>query len=312
MTLQQILYVMTAAQEGSMNHAAEKLYITQPTLTAAIRSLEKELDITIFRRTSHGVILTNEGSEFLTYARQLYQQYQLISDHYADPEQRRFKFKVSTQHYSFAVKAFVETVNRYGTSKYDFAISETRTRSVIEDVGNSLSEIGILYLSSYNRKYLTKLFNDWNLEFHHLTDCDAFVYLYKEHPLAKKKSITYEELLEYPNMSFDQGDGASLFLSEEILSENEFPRKIKVNDRATMLNLMRGLYGYTLCSGIISEELNGTDYVAVPYEADENNPNAIQKIGYLTRKNTILSKVGEDYIQAVKDYLSNVPGSKKN
>lgn len=252
MTLQQLLYVLTVSDEGTMNKAAEKLYVSQPTLTSAIQSIEKELNIQIFNRTSHGVTVTNQGREFLTYARQLYQQYELLKNRYEDSNIRRNKFRVSCQHYSFATKAFVDTVKKYGTSKYDFAISETKTMHVIEDVGNSLSEIGILYLSNYNRRFMMKQFDEWNLEFHKLTDCDAFVYLYKGHPLAKKKSITYEELLPYPNMTFDQGDNPSMYTAEEILVENEFPRKIQVNDRATMLNLMRGLNGYTLCSGIIS------------------------------------------------------------
>ena len=273
MTLQQLLYVLTVSDEGTMNKAAEKLYVSQPTLTSAIRSIEQELHIQIFNRTSHGVTLTNQGREFLTYARQLYQQYELLKNRYEDVSMRRNKFRVSCQHYSFATKAFVQTVRQFGTSKYDFAISETKTMQVIEDVGNSLSEIGILYLSNYNRHFIEKQFEEWNLEFHHLTYCNAYVYLYKEHPLAKQESITYDELLSYPNMTFDQGDSPALYTAEEILIENEFPQTIQVNDRATMLNLMRGLNGYTLCSGIISQDLNGNDYVVVPYEANIENPN---------------------------------------
>ena len=305
MTLQQLLYVLTVSDEKSMNKAAEKLFVSQPTLTSAIQSLEKELDIQIFNRTSHGVTVTQQGREFLTYARQLYQQYELLKNRYEDVSLRRIKFRVSCQHYSFATKAFVDTVKKYGTSKYDFAISETKTMHVIEDVGNSLSEIGILYLSNYNRHFMMKQFDEWNLEFHKLADCDAFVYLYKGHPLAKKKSITYEELLPYPNMTFDQGDNPSMYTSEEILVENEFPRKIQVNDRATMLNLMRGLNGYTLCSGIISKDLNGDDYVVVPYQANVENPNSMMEIGYITRKYTVLSEIGNTYIQTMKDYFSN-------
>lgn len=303
MTLQQLLYVLTVSEHGSMNKASEALYISQPTLTSAIKSLEEELHIQIFKRTSHGVKSTNEGQEFITYAKQIYQQYELLKERYEDESVRRNKFRVSCQHYSFATKAFVNTVKKYGMQRYDFAISETKTKNVIEDVGNSLSEIGILYLSNYNRRVLTKLFNDYNLEFHKLADCAAFVYLYKEHPLANKKSITYKELLKYPNMTFEQGDNTSLYMAEEILVENEFPQKIQVNDRATMLNLMRGLNGYTLCSGIISQDLNGDDYVVIPYKDDKNNPNSIMEIGWIQRRNTILSKIGEDYIQELKEYF---------
>lgn len=305
MTLQQLLYVLTVSDEGTMNKAAEKLFISQPTLTSAIQSIEKELHIQIFNRTSHGVTVTNQGREFLTYARQLYQQYELLKSRYEDESLRRNKFRVSCQHYSFAIKAFVDTVKKFGTSKYDFAISETKTMHVIEDVGNSLSEIGVLYLSNYNRHFMTKQFDEWNLEFHKLADCDAFVYLYKGHPLANQKSIKYEELLPYPNMTFDQGDNPSLYTAEEILVENEFPRKIQVNDRATMLNLMRGLNGYTLCSGIISLDLNGDDYVVVPYEANVENPNSVMEIGWISRKHTVLSEIGTTYVKAMEKLLGN-------
>lgn len=305
MTLQQLLYVLTVSDEGTMNKAAEKLYVSQPTLTSAIRSIEQELHIQIFNRTSHGVTLTNQGREFLTYARQLYQQYELLKNRYEDVSMRRNKFRVSCQHYSFATKAFVQTVRQFGTSKYDFAISETQTMQVIEDVGNSLSEIGILYLSNYNRHFMEKQFEEWNLEFHHLTYCNAYVYLYKEHPLAKQESITYDELLSYPNMTFDQGDSPALYTAEEILIENEFPQTIQVNDRATMLNLMRGLNGYTLCSGIISQDLNGNDYVVVPYEANIENPNSRMEIGWISRKHTILSDIGKVYVETMESYFCN-------
>lgn len=305
MTLQQLLYVLTVSDEGTMNKAAEKLYVSQPTLTSAIRSIEQELQIQIFNRTSHGVTLTNQGREFLTYARQLYQQYELLKNRYEDVSMRRNKFRVSCQHYSFATKAFVQTVRQFGTSKYDFAISETKTMQVIEDVGNSLSEIGILYLSNYNRHFMEKQFEEWNLEFHHLTYCNAYVYLYKEHPLAKQESITYDELLSYPNMTFDQGDSPALYTAEEILIENEFPQTIQVNDRATMLNLMRGLNGYTLCSGIISQDLNGNDYVVVPYEANIENPNSRMEIGWISRKHTILSDIGKVYVETMESYFCN-------
>ena len=305
MTLQQLLYVLTVSDEGTMNKAAEKLYVSQPTLTSAIRSIEQELHIQIFNRTSHGVTLTNQGREFLTYARQLYQQYELLKNRYEDVSMRRNKFRVSCQHYSFATKAFVQTVRQFGTSKYDFAISETKTMQVIEDVGNSLSEIGILYLSNYNRHFIEKQFEEWNLEFHHLTYCNAYVYLYKEHSLAKQESITYDELLSYPNMTFDQGDSPALYTAEEILIENEFPQTIQVNDRATMLNLMRGLNGYTLCSGIISQDLNGNDYVVVPYEANIENPNSRMEIGWISRKHTILSDIGKVYVETMESYFCN-------
>ena len=303
MTLQQIFYALTVSECGSMNRAAEKLYISQPTLTSAIRSLENELDIRLFSRTNQGVKLTAEGMNFLRDARQIYQQYELLKDRYGEKEKMKQKFKVSAQHYSFATKAFVETVKKYGAYEYELEISETRTMDVINDVGNSIAEVGILYLSDYNRKYLEKLFRERGLIFRELVKASAFVYLYREHHLAGKSQISFEDLKDYPNMGFDQGEGGSLYLSEEILSDNDYPQTIRVNDRATMLNLMRGLNGYTLCSGIICEELNGSDYVAVPYADDSSNPNVVMEIGYIIKKDSILSDIARDYINELVKYF---------
>ena len=304
MTLQQIFYALTISQMGSMNKAAEALFISQPSLTSAIKELEREAGITIFFRTSKGVSETNEGAEFLMYARQVYQQYELLTQKYGEKGNIKRKFSVSTQHYSFAVKAFVETVKQFDTAKYEFAIRETKTFDVIHDVGIFKSEIGILYLSDFNRKIISKFLKEHDLCFHHLIDCKAYVYIWKKHPLAHKRSISMKDLEKYPCLSFEQGDNSSFYFAEEILSENIYNRTIKACDRATMLNLMIGLNGYTLCSGIICEELNGSDYVAVPFEDDEINQNSTMKIGYVVKKNSILSEIGEIYIDEVKKYVN--------
>lgn len=304
MTLQQLRYIIMISETGSLNKAAEQLYVAQPSLTSAIKELEKEMGITIFNRSGRGVSLTNDGMEFLLYARQLYSQYESILEKYGTSGNLKRKFGVSTQHYSFAVKAFVEMVKTFDTSIYEFAIRETKTKDVINDVSTLKSEIGILYLSDFNRKIITKLLTGNDLEFHKLIDCKAFVYLWKGHPLAKEKSIRFSQLEEYPCLSFEQGDNSSFYFAEEILSTNEYPRTIKACDRATMLNLMVGLNGYTLCSGIICEELNGSDYVAVSFEAEDLDPIRTMEIGYIIRKNTLLSKMGNLYIEEIKKYLN--------
>lgn len=304
MTIQQLRYIITISETGSLNKAAELLYVTQPSLTSAIKELEKEIGITIFNRTGKGVNLTNDGVEFLLYARQLYSQYESILERYGKEGNLKRKFGVSTQHYSFAVKAFVEMVKIFDTSKYEFAIRETKTKDVIQDVITLKSEIGILYLNDFNRKVISKLLHSNELDFHKLVDCNAYVYLWKGHPLAKEESIRFSQLEEYPCLSFEQGDNSSFYFAEEILSTNEYPRIIKACDRATMLNLMIGLNGYTLCSGIISEELNGSDYLAVPFEADDEDPNGVMEIGYIVRKNNLLSNMGKLYIEEIKKYLN--------
>jgi DNA-binding transcriptional LysR family regulator len=194
-------------------------------------------------------------------------------------------------------------VKQFGTDEYEFAIRETKTRDVIDDVSAGKSEIGILYLSDFNRKAIEKFLRTNGLTFHKLIECDAYVYLWKGHPLAKNRSIRFEELAGYPCLSFEQGASGSFYFAEEILSTSEYPRTIKATDRATMLNLMIGLNGYTLCSGIICEELNGSEYIAVPFEADEDAVGSRMEIGYIVKKNVILSKMGELYIQELQRYL---------
>lgn len=304
MTLQQMKYVLAIAEEGSMNKAAEQLFISQPSLTSSMRELEKEIGIQVFARSSRGVTVTPEGADFLMYVRQVYQQYELMTQKYGAGGSAKRRFGVSTQHYSFAVKAFVEMVKNFGTLNFEFAIRETRTMDVLRDVGGFRSEVGIIYQCDYNRKVIGKMLHDLELEFVPLIDFRAYVYLWKNHPLAGEKSIGLEQLADYPCLVFEQGEGATGFLAEEILTDNDYPRIIRSTDRATQLNLMVGLNGYTLCSGIICEELNGSEYRAVPFREDEHNRNTIMQIGYVVKKHSILSDIADVYITEVRRYLS--------
>lgn len=304
MTLTQLHYAITISETGSFNKAAQILYVSQPSLSNAIHDLEDEFSISIFHRSGRGVSLTNEGVEFITYARQVYHQYESLLDKFGKNGTLKKKFGVSTQHYSFATKSFVEMVKKFNTAEYDFAIRETKTREVIDDVSSLKSEIGILYLSNFNRNMILKLLNSAELEFHHLINCQVYVYLYKDHPLATYKEIHFSDLADYPSLSFEQGDNSSFYFAEEIYSTKEYLRTVKVNDRASMLNLMRGLNGFTLCSGIICEELNGDDYVAVPFKPDEGDEDDNMSIGYIVKKNQILSQMGTLYIEEIKNYFS--------
>lgn len=265
MTLAQLRYAITVAASQSVNEAAKKLFIAQPSLSSAIKELEEEIGIVIFRRTNRGISVTPEGEEFIGYAKQVVEQYELMESKYILRENIRKKFSVSMQHYTFAVKAFVEMVKQFGMDEYEFAINETKTYDVIEDVRNYRSEIGILYINDFNKKVLTKLFHEYDLEFNELLQCSIYVYMWKGHPLADKSEISLKDLEKYPCLSFEQGSNNSFYFAEEVLSTYEYKRLIKANDRATMLNLMVGLNGYTLCSGIICEELNGSDYVRLNF-----------------------------------------------
>ena len=303
MTLTQLNYIITIAEAKSINKAAEQLYVSQPSLTSAVQELEKELGITLFNRSGRGVTLTNDGAEFLSYAKQLYGQYETILEKYGENGSLKKKFGVSTQHYSFAVKAFVDMAKQFDMSKYEFAIRETKTAEVIRDVSTMKSEIGVLYLSKFNRKGMEKLLRSAGLVFHHLINCRTYVYLWKKHPLAGETSISLPQLSDYPCLAFEQGENSSFSLAEEILSTNEYPKIIWANDRATMLNLMVGLNGYTLCSGIICEELNGNEFAAIPFRDEEEKHDSVMEIGYIVRENTTPGKVGELYIEALKNYL---------
>ena len=307
MTIQQLNYVITISEKGSLNKAAEVLYVTQPSLTSAVRELEKELGITLFNRGGKGVTLTNDGAEFIQYARQVVTQYERLLEKYGKGGNLRKKFGISCQHYSFAVKSFVEMVKQFDTDEYEFAIRESKTKDVIDDVTTGKSEVGILYLSDFNRKAIGKFLKSNQLEFHPLIKCEPYVYLWKGHPLAGKKSIRLDELRDYPCLSFEQGPSGAFYFSEEILSTYDYIRTIKATDRATMLNLMVGLNGYTLCSGIICEELNGSDYVAVAFEDEEEEVAAGRmEIGYIVKENMIMSQMAEKYIAELQRYLGTI------
>ncbi len=301
MTLVQLKYAITVANAASMNEAARQLFISQPSLSTSIKELEEEIGVELFRRTNRGIQVTPEGEEFIGYARQVAEQYQLIESKYIEKERVKKRFSVSMQHYTFAVDAFVELVKQFGMDEYEFAAYETRTYDVIENVKNFKSEIGILYVNDFNRKVLTKLFHESNLEFHEILECSVFVYMWKGHPLAGREMVSLEDLKEYPCLSFDQGSNNSFYFSEEVLSTYEYKRLIKASDRATFLNLMVGLNGFTLCSGIICEKLNGTDYCAVKLQSDE-----VMTIGYLARKGANISRLGKKYLEEISKYKSRI------
>lgn len=300
MTLQQLRQVIAIADSGSMNEAAKKLFISQPSLSEMVKELEEEVGMAIFIRSNRGITITPEGTEFLGYARQVVEQYELLENRYIEKNVKK-KFSVSTQHYTFAVKAFVEMVKKVGMEEYEFDIHETKTYDVITSVKNFKSELGILYMNEMNEQVMSKLLKENGLEFTELFQCETYVYLWGKHPLAKHKIIAMEELEEYPCIAFTQGENNSFYLSEEMKSTYEYKRIIKVDDRATVLNLMVGLNGYTLCSGMICNELNGADHVAIPLVESET-----MRIGYVRRKNYKLSKLGKLYIEEVVKYRDSV------
>lgn len=307
MTLIQLKYAIKVAGERSLNDAAKKLYISQPSLSSAIHSLEKEIGIDIFVRSKNGITLTTAGSEFIGYAKSVMEQYEILDAKYISQVNQKKQFSVSMQHYTFAVNAFVELVKQYGMDEYEFEVHETKTYEIIDNVKNHKSEIGILYLNDYNRNVMTKIFSESGLNFVPLFECGIYVYMWKGHPLAKQAEISLEELEEYPCLGFAQGEHNSFYFAEEVMSTYQYKRFIRANDRATMLNLMVGLNGFTLCSGIICEDLNGEDYCAVKLKSDEK-----MTIGYIARRDTVLSPIGEKYLQEIAKYREENYNGEKN
>lgn len=301
MTLQQLKNAVAIADENSMNEAAKTLFVSQPSLSNSIKELEQEMGITIFIRNNKGITISLEGTEFLGYARQILEQIELLEERYLGMKPSNQKFSVSTQHYSFAVNAFVDLIKEYGLKEYEFTLREIRTYEIIEDVKNLRSEIGILYLNEFNEKVICKLLNESNLKFEELFHTKPYIFVWAGNPLAKKEKVVLSDLDEYPYLSFEQGEYNSFYFSEEILSTLEHRKCIKVSDRATLFNLLIGLNGFTISTGIISEELNGKDIIAVPLAVKENI-----RVGVITHKSVKLSRLGEIYIKRLRQSTSSL------
>ena len=300
MTLQQLKYVTTIANIGSISEAAKRLFVSQPSLTKAIKELEKEMGITIFDRTNKGITVSKEGERFLGYARQVLEQAALLEEQYKSQSGGKKQFSVSTQHYSFAVNAFVELLKGAEIDQYDVSLRETQTYEIIDDVAHMKSEIGLLYYNDFNRPVLEKLIHTNELTFTELFTAHPHIFIGKTHPLANKEVVSMDELEEYPYISFEQGDHNSFYFSEEIFSTVVRPKHIRVRDRASLFSLLLGLDGYTVSSGVIDKEVNGENIISVPL-AEEG----LMHIGYITNNKMQRSRLGQEYIHALKQYVSN-------
>lgn len=297
MTLTQLQYAVTIADTKSMNKAAGDLFVSQPALSGAIKELEEELATQIFIRNNKGIVVTTEGEEFLRYARQMVELGNLVEERFVNKTIAKKKFSVSMQHYSFAVEAFIELAKEFEVGEYELAVHETKTHEVIDNVKTYRSELGVIYKNDFNEKAIQKILDESDLEFVELYECGISVFLSKNHPLANKKKVAMEDLADYPCLSFEQGDKNSFYFAEEVMSTLPYKQIIKADDRATMLNLMTGLNGYTLCSGIICQDLNGGIYTSVPLDTKDT-----MTIGYIKRKGIPLSILGKKYIDILKKY----------
>jgi DNA-binding transcriptional LysR family regulator len=300
MTLQQLKYVIEVAARGSMNEAAKRLFISQPSLSNAIRELEEEIHVTIFERTNKGISLSKEGAEFLGYARQVMEQAELLEGRYLNAKPSPQHFSVSTQHYAFAVNAFVKLVREHGQDEYELALRETKTHEIIEDVRSQRSEIGILYVNEFNAKVINRLLKRANLTFTSLFTAKAHIFISVNNPLATHSVVTLDQLQEYPYLYFEQGEYNSFHFSEEILSTLSHRKSIRVNDRATLFNLLIGLNGYTISTGVLSADLNGNEIIPVPLASDETI-----HVGWIGHRNAALSKLAAAYIEALHQSIAD-------
>jgi DNA-binding transcriptional LysR family regulator len=299
MTLLQLKYFIQAATSGSINKASEVLYISQPGLSSALKELEAELGLELFKRIPKGITLTEDGVEFLGYARQVTEQTSLLEQRYLSRKPSRRLCSISTQHYAFAVNAFVNMVKKTNAAEYEFTLRETRTYEIIEDVKTLRSELGILYLNPFNRKVLEKIFWESGLSFHPLFTAKPHIFVSSTNPLSKKERVDLQDLEGYPCLSFEQGENNSFYFSEEILSAERRRKSVKVTDRATIFNLMIGLDGYTISTGIVSADLNGENIVAVPLAIDDQ-----MEVGWLSHSSIQLTRQAELYLRELKSVIS--------
>ncbi len=300
MTLKQLRYITVVAETGNITDAAKKLYIAQPSLTSAIQELEKEYNITIFNRSKKGIELTKDGEEFLGYARQVLEQTNLIEERYREGSKGKHKFSVSSQHYSFVVESFVELLKKAGGDKYEFHMRETETYDIIRDVAQLRSEIGILYLNKFNETVINKTLRDNNLSFTSLFKVKPHVFIGRKSPLAGLENISLEDLKPYPRLSYEQGSHNSFYFSEEILSTVDADKEIIVRDRATLFNMLIGMNGYTICSGIINKKLNGPDIIAKPLKVND-----YMEIGYILPKALRPSALTQEYIELLSKTVNS-------
>ena len=293
-TLQQLQYFIEVAAEESITAAADILYVAQPTMSSAMKDLETRVGHALLVRSARGVTLTTDGAEFLGYARQVVEQVALLEQRYLGRPPSRRLLGVSTQHYSFAVDAFVRMVKATEANEYEFSLRETRTWDIIEDVRTLRSELGILYRNDFNRNVIDKLLRDSGLVFRPLFLAEPHIFISRKNPLASRGRATLDDLADLPRLTFDQGANNSFYFAEEILSTLSSTREIRVSDRATIFNLMIGLNGYTISTGIVSDDLD-PEIVAVPLDVDERI-----EIGWIGHSAIPLTEQAQRYLAEVR------------
>ncbi len=297
MTLQQLNYLIAIAEFGSITEAAEHLYISQPTLSESIRNLEREMGISAFVRTKKGVVLTREGEELLSFARSTVEQADLMKQRFSRNETDKARFAVSTQHYDFSVRAFIQVVNNHDTSGFDYIFRDTETSEIIDDVASGRSELGVLYLASHNRDVLSKILQKKELVFREIATVSPHVLLSTDSPLADKDLIQVDDLLNYPYIVVEQREKNAFFFSEQYLPMLDFCKTVLVNDRATLQALISGMNGFTV-SVDGNQEYGKNGIISKPLDYD-----CSIHVGIIQREKTNLSDYALEFRAALEDIL---------
>ena len=304
MTLQQLKYVSMVEKCGSFSRAAQKLYVSQPSISNLVNALEEELGITIFTRSSTGIAITNEGRELLKLSNRLLRDADYISEYFhSDTEGPKPTFFVSSQHYDFVVGAFEEFVDGLDAERYTLGLNQTQTAAVIEDVRKQYSDLGVIFLSDVNRRHMMKVLEDNNLEFHAVTQAAPHAFLSVTHPLAKRESVTPEELMDYPCIVYEQNADSPGFFSEEMMLPNFYPRKVVyISDLYVSTALMRSCNAYDIGTGVISPRL-AREVACVPIDTDDR-----VDIGWIGIRGRMLRPIERAFLDCMTRQLNGSRG----
>lgn len=300
MTLQQCRYLVEIAKHRSMSQAAEALYVTQPSLSKAIKELEESLAITILERTNKGVSFTKDGEELLFYAQILLDQVASMEYHFQKRQQEmQRKITISSQHYGFAVEAFVKLTKHLGERHYQLGLREGRSTKVIEDVFSGKSIIGVLAIHEKNRENFERYFAQKSLVFQALYSMKSCVFLNREHPLAKEKSLSIAQLAQYPYLTYQEND-LPLYFAEKYSDPDNTSQIIYIEDRGTMNNLLSHTNGYNIGTSCIIEGYMDSNIIALPLQEHQE-----MKIGYIQQYGHSLPSEIYQYLDYLTDSLKH-------
>ena len=296
MNIQQLRYVVAIANSGTFREAAEKMYVSQPSLSISVRDLEKELGFKIFRRTSSGTFLTRRGMEFYEKAQELVKGFDIFQNQYANPEEEKKEFSISSQHYDFLPPLITQFSVLYPENK-DFRIFESTTVQILDEVAQGHSELGIIYLNKQNTKGIMQRVDKLGLEVIDLIPFQTHIYLRKGHPLAKKESLVMEDLAHLPTVRFTQEKDEYLYYSENFVDTSSSSQLFNVTDRATLNGILERTDAYATGSGFLdSQSVNGI--TVIPLIDDLDN-----KMVYVKREEVDLSPVAEKFVQVMEAYF---------